>query len=197
MIRKRAPLWSLGVVCAGGLFACNAPDDLREWRASDHRHTTEATPESAEQSPQVTGSAEPPLPGLDEVTIAAWRRACIGCHGQLGRGDGPQGPMVKARDLSDPVWQASVTDAQIAESITKGRGRMPPAALPEGTVEGLVRLVRLFDRNRMRALEAGHSTAPAAPSVAASAAPPSTEPSAASSVASPSVGAAKKGPTAQ
>jgi cytochrome c oxidase cbb3-type subunit 3 len=140
---------------------------LREWRVADHRHTTEATPESAEQAPQVTGSAEPPLPGLDEVTIAAWRRACTGCHGQLGRGDGPQGAMMKARDLSDPAWQETASDAQIAETITKGRGRMPPVALPAATVDGLVHLVRLFNRNRVRPPESPQAAA------AASAAPPS------------------------
>ena len=54
--------------------------------------------------------------------------------------------MLQARDLSDPNWQRGVNDAELAESITKGRGRMPPFPLPPATVAGLVHLVRLFNR---------------------------------------------------
>lgn len=138
-----------GLVWAGTIACNHAPEDLREWKPTDHRHTAEATPASDPNAPQVTGSAEPPLPGLDEVTIATWRRGCTTCHGELGRGDGPQGPMNKARDLSDAAWQASVTDAQIADVISKGRGKMPAFPLPASTIEGLTHLVRLFDRDRV------------------------------------------------
>lgn len=65
--------------------------------------------------------------------------------------------MVKARDLSDPTWQASVTDAQLAAAITGGKGAMPAFPLPEETVTGLVRLVRLFD---MEARRRGPTSAP-------------------------------------
>lgn len=79
--------------------------------------------------------------------------------------------MVKARDLSDPAWQASVTDDQIAEAITKGRGRMPPAGLPAETVTNLVHLVRLFNQNRF-----SPRPGPSA-SAAPSAVPPPSAPS--------------------
>lgn len=148
MTKGRGQLWSLSACCALTAACSRAPDDLREWRPSDHRHTTEGSSEAAHQAPQVSGSAETSVPGLDEVTIASYRRGCVPCHGELGRGDGPQGVMVKARDLSDPAWQATATDAQIADAIVKGRGRMPAFALPRATVDGLVRLVRLFDRSR-------------------------------------------------
>ena len=36
------------------------------------------------------------IPGLEDVTIVAWSQNCTQCHGQLGRGDGPRGPMLKA-----------------------------------------------------------------------------------------------------
>ena len=94
---------------------------------------------------QVPAGASSPLPmGLTEVALMTWKTNCVVCHGTFGRGDGPQGPMMKARDLSDRAWQAAVTDAQIAESIVKGRGRMPGFPLPASTVEELVRLVRLI-----------------------------------------------------
>ncbi len=90
----------------------------------------------------------PPLPGIDEVTVVAWRRNCTRCHGTLGRGDGPDGPLTRARDLSDPAWQRSVSDSSLAQSIKSGRGVMPAFDLPEATLAGLVRLVRLFDAAR-------------------------------------------------
>jgi cytochrome c oxidase cbb3-type subunit 3 len=149
MRRSERALWSIAVTAS--VFACNAsPPDLREWKPTDHRHQTETAADNG-RTPQVSGSAEPPMRGLEEVTIAAWRTTCATCHGQLGRGDGPQGPMVKARDLSDPAWQATVNDAQIAETMVKGRGRMPPSGLPPSTVEGLTHLVRLFNRDRVAA----------------------------------------------
>ncbi|HEX3594685.1 MAG TPA: cytochrome c [Polyangiaceae bacterium] len=169
-------LWARNVfavlaVASTALLGCDrTPSDLREWKPSDHRHQSEAKTDNEGEAPQVTGSAEPPLPGLDEVTIATWRRACANCHGQLGHGDGPQGTMVHARDLSDSAWQAATPDAQLTESITKGRGKMPAFQLPASTVEGLVHLVRLFDRERLaraaasaRAASTASSGAPAAP----------------------------------
>jgi hypothetical protein len=146
------------------VFGCNsAPSDLREWKPADHKHQTEGSGDTGRNPAQVSGSEKAPMPGLDEVTIAAWKTTCSGCHGQLGRGDGPQGPMTKARDLSEPTWQASVTDAQIAESITRGRGRMPPSGLPPATVEGLTHLVRLFNRDRAVQRAAPTSSASAKP----------------------------------
>jgi cytochrome c oxidase cbb3-type subunit 3 len=152
----------VGLVSLALATACDrTPEDLREWRPSDHHHTTESESQSR-GAPQVSGSAEPSMPGLEDVTIATWRTRCAGCHGQLGRGDGPQGPMVKARDLSDPAWQASVTDERIAETITKGRGLMPPSALPKETVENLVHLVRLMNRERREPEPSPASSAPSA-----------------------------------
>jgi len=181
----RSDRWSslgaraLVVLAGASLLGCDrAPSDLREWRPSDHKHTSEAKPENEGESPQVSGSSEAPLPGLDEVTIATWRRACTSCHGQLGRGDGPQGPMLHARDLSDSAWQAATPDAQIAESIAKGRGRMPAFQLPASTIEGLVHLVRLFDRERL-ARAAASAQAAAAASAAPSAGTASSAPGAA------------------
>lgn len=143
MILRRA----LALAVTTSALACDrAPDDLREWRATDHHHQEESTDMGGAEAPRVTGSAEAPLPGLEEVTIASWRRACTSCHGELGRGDGPQGMTVRARDLSDPAWQSTTTDAQIEATIRSGKGLMPAFPLPPDTVSGLVKLVRLLNR---------------------------------------------------
>lgn len=117
------------------------------------------------------GSSEPGH-GLDDVTIVAWQQNCTSCHGALGRGDGPQGPMVHAADLSRPDWQATVSDDAIATTIRHGRGRMPAFNLPDATIQSLVRLVRMLDANRMQRAMAAAASASAA--AAAGAAPPAS-----------------------
>jgi len=136
------------------------PDDLREWRVGDHDHTN--TPNAAQVADPGTDAPVDPM-GINDVTIAAWKQRCVTCHGTVGRGDGPQGPMVRASDLTRPAWQSSVTDAQIAQTIRTGRGSMPGFDLPEATVNGLVRLIRLLDASRTAAAaEAPADAAPAA-----------------------------------
>lgn len=134
------------------------PEDLREWVPSDHDNSEQDTP-PANQTPDTSDSPSQGQFGIDEVTIVAWRRNCVSCHGQIGRGDGPQGAMVKARDLTDPEWQRSVTDDQIVAVIRQGKGSMPAFPLPENTVEGLVRLIRLLDAGRSQKQPSGQSSA--------------------------------------
>ena len=47
---------------------------------------------------------------------------CAACHGSSGKGDGPGAAALnpKPRNYSDPTWQASVTDADIAKIISEG-----------------------------------------------------------------------------
>lgn len=141
----------LAALCLGG---CDSPPpDLREWTPADHHGETQ-NPERTRQS---TGEPASTEPGLDEVTLATWSKACTLCHGRIGRGDGPQAPMTQPRDLTDPAWQASVSDEQIEKSIREGKGKMPAFPLPDGTIKSLVQLIR-----RLAAV------APAAPDQAAS-----------------------------
>jgi cytochrome c oxidase cbb3-type subunit 3 len=128
--------------------ACNeTPPDLRQWRTSDHDHTENPNADQVQVSD--AGSSELGH-GLDDVTVVAWQQNCTNCHGPLGRGDGPQGQLLHASDLSRPDWQASVTDATIAATIHQGRGRMPAFNLPDPTVTRLVALIRMLNLNRMQ-----------------------------------------------
>jgi cytochrome c oxidase cbb3-type subunit 3 len=62
----------------------------------------------------------------------------------MGKGDGPQGAMFKAADLSREDWQSSVKDEQIAAAVKNGKGRMPKFDLPDDVVAGLVGRIRSF-----------------------------------------------------
>ena len=74
----------------------------------------------------------PPAAMSDAKEIFSSR--CIPCHGPAGKGDGPASAALnpKPRNLSDPVWQKSVTDEYI-EKIVKyggsavGKSPMMPA----------------------------------------------------------------------
>jgi cytochrome c oxidase cbb3-type subunit 3 len=157
-------------------LACNStPADLRPWKASDHDHT--ANP-NADQVQVTDAGSEAANHGLDDITIVAWQQNCTTCHGALGRGDGPQGQLVHASDLSRPDWQASVTDEAIAATIRQGRGRMPSFNLPDATIARLVALIRMLDLNRMQQ-RAANPAPPASGAATTNAAPPAAHTAAA------------------
>jgi mono/diheme cytochrome c family protein len=172
---------TLSLTLAAFTFACNsAPADLRPWKATDHDHT--ANPNAGQVQVTDAGSPSSKL-GLDEVTIVAWQQNCTTCHGPLGRGDGPQGQLVHASDLSRSDWQASVTDEAIAATIRQGRGRMPAFNLPEVTITHLVALIRMLDPSRRGQNPAAEARDTAAAS--ATAAPAHAAPAAAGSASAP------------
>jgi len=171
------------LLLAAFVLGCNStPADLRQWKATDHDHTVNPN----EGQVQVTDAgSEAQNYGLDDVTIVAWQQNCTTCHGALGRGDGPQGQLVHAADLSRPDWQASISDEAIATTIRVGRGRMPGFNLPDATITRLVALIRMLDLNRMQQRATNAARATGAASAAASAPPAHASPAPASSAAAP------------
>lgn len=111
---------------------------VREWTPGDHDQPAGAqaapTTRPRDRQPKTTEPAN-----LAEL---AWAKNCATCHGKTGRGDGPQGPMVKAPDLTRAEWQGSVTDEEILRTIRQGRNSMPPFDLPPAVLQGLVQRIR-------------------------------------------------------
>jgi cytochrome c oxidase cbb3-type subunit 3 len=126
-----------------GIVACDrAPGGAREWTAADHDQA--ASPGQAAQVTARPSGQRAPVAAVDPGLIdLAWQRNCSRCHGARGRGDGPEGAMLKSPDLTRADWQAKVTDAELAEVIRKGRNKMPAFDLPPKVIEGLVRRIRL------------------------------------------------------
>lgn len=123
------------------VFRPTAAKSAREWTPADHDQ-----PQGAQTA--VAGRAKPAKPGDGtELIELAWSKNCAACHGPTGRGDGPQGPMVKAPDLTRADWQGSIKDDDIARTIREGRSSMPKFDLPPNVVQGLVQRIR---RNRAR-----------------------------------------------
>jgi cytochrome c oxidase cbb3-type subunit 3 len=133
---------SLAIVLVCALAGCDSPPaaaDLREWTPQDHDHGDDKG--NVASGAQVAGGGSKDE-GARALVEATWRNQCASCHGLAGRGDGPSGPMVKATDLTQGEWQASVTDAQITASISNGKGKMPRFDLPPNVMAGLVARIR-------------------------------------------------------
>lgn len=171
-------------------LACNeAPADRREWRASDHDHTDNPNANQVVGGPDA-GAPDLAKVGLDEVSIMAWQQNCVRCHGRLGRGDGPQGPMTHATDLGNPDFQRTITDEQILKSMKEGKGLMPASPLPEPTLKSLVKLVRLIGKATAEAADAEAAAAGSGAPHGSARAVPSARPPAPVRIPAPSARAA-------
>lgn len=69
-----------------------------------------------------------------------FQRTCAACHGLDGSARGLNGQKLPGRVLSDARWQGSKKDADLVNSILKGKGGMPSfqSQLSETEVETLV-----------------------------------------------------------
>jgi cytochrome c oxidase cbb3-type subunit 3 len=135
-VRKRCLV--VAVVSACVVTGCDRPpsaDHLREWTPTDHDRVEE---NAKQQAAAPKGSSS----GADALVEATWKAQCFQCHGPVGRGDGPNGPMVKASDLTSPEWQDKTSDLDIAATIKNGKGKMPKFDLPDPVVRGLVARIR-------------------------------------------------------
>ena len=73
----------------------------------------------------LTALAVPATARADAAAGAAlYKEKCIGCHAADGSGNAPMGKALKAGDLRKPEIQAK-KDAELAASITNGKGKMP------------------------------------------------------------------------
>jgi cytochrome c oxidase cbb3-type subunit 3 len=132
------------LIALSAVGGCDSPPsaaDLQVWTPTDHDRSDEKerVASGAQAAATPGGSKED---GNRVLVEATWRSQCATCHGPIGHGDGPNGPMVKAQDLTRADWQSSVTDEQLAAAITNGKGRMPKFDLPPALVSGIVARIR-------------------------------------------------------
>lgn len=73
----------------------------------------------------------------------AFKANCAVCHGASGDANTPTGKALKAKDLKLPEVQ-SQSDSQLADVITKGRGKMPAfgSKLSPDVINSLVAYIR-------------------------------------------------------
>lgn len=108
-----------------------------------------------------------PIP-LSEAALQAGRRIymdkCAECHGETGKGDGPQAAMYSTppASLTDAKRMASVTDGEIFYQISVGRKPMPAfkKRLTEEERWQLVLFVRSFSAPEQPSPEAAGKHVP-------------------------------------
>jgi cytochrome c553 len=129
-------------------------------RNTDPPPPTSGSPTARPESgPSHTRHSNPGGNGLSAVEIAQRRYAtlCSNCHGMDGTANTPTGNALnpKPRDYTDPKWQASVTDQQIADIILKGGQAVGKSNLMPGNpdlasrpdvIDELVKIVRGFGK---------------------------------------------------
>jgi mono/diheme cytochrome c family protein len=73
----------------------------------------------------------------DVASNADYKTKCAGCHGPNGEGK----PALKTAPLSD---SAKKSDAELTETITKGKGKMPAydGKLSKDQISGLVKSIK-------------------------------------------------------
>jgi cytochrome c oxidase cbb3-type subunit 3 len=80
--------------------------------------------------------------------VALFQQNCAMCHGADGKGFAA----IKTPDFTDPKWQASATDKEIAEVIKNGKKGTPMPAfggkLKEADIQALVRYIRSFGSSK-------------------------------------------------
>jgi cytochrome c553 len=129
------------------MLGCDRPaPDLAEWTVADHHHQAEKKQRRQMGKPS-TYVKPSERNALVDVT---WMKQCSTCHGKRGRGDGPESPMVKAKDLTLREWQDGVTDDAIAKVIREGKNKMPSFNFPDGMVTDLVAHVRKLGLEKPR-----------------------------------------------
>lgn len=151
--RRRLELPALAALVALAALAaaaCDKPpsdEGVREWTPEDHDHAEERM--RAVNGQQQAGRTAPRAAGdgggaADQAAVVelTWRNQCAQCHGMGGHGDGPNGPMLKAPDLTRAEWQNGVKDEEIAGIIKNGKNLMPRFDLSDKVVEGLVARIR-------------------------------------------------------
>lgn len=74
---------------------------------------------------------------------ASYKGTCVMCHGEDGKGKTKMGLSLNAADLTSADVHA-VSDAYIAQTIRKGKGKMPPfeASLTPEEITNIVQYVR-------------------------------------------------------
>jgi mono/diheme cytochrome c family protein len=77
-----------------------------------------------------------------------FKQNCIKCHGADGAGETTFGQIVGAADFTDSEWQKRIDDQRLINSMTYGRGQMPPFGkkLTREQITTLLAYVRGFQK---------------------------------------------------
>ncbi len=108
-------------------------------------------PEESRNRKNPTAVTEASLSSARDI----YRQRCIQCHGETGKGDGPDAAMyaVKPADFSDAYMMSGMSDGEIFYKISEGRRPMPSfkKRLTEEQRWHVVNFLRAFARKTSNA----------------------------------------------
>ena len=85
-------------------------------------------------------------PVVSSDSVRVYQKQCAACHGQGGKGDGPAAAMLNPEptDLTDAEVMNRITDEQLREVVSEGKGSMPGfgAILKPAELDALLVFVR-------------------------------------------------------
>ncbi|MFQ5690964.1 MAG: c-type cytochrome [Gemmatimonadota bacterium] len=122
-------------------------DAVREFlMAAGHKLTAAPAPKSKEEG-RVAATKLEGVIGLTDTGGEIYRKQCVACHGKTGKGDGPAAVALtpKPKNLADPEGPvAKLSDEQLIEVLTKGKGTMPgfSALLSPDEIKEVVAYIR-------------------------------------------------------
>lgn len=88
------------------------------------------------------------LLGASSQGASLFQSKCVMCHGADGGGNTPVGKAMNIPDLRSPQVQKQ-SDVQLAEIISKGKGKMPAnASLSAAQVKDLVSFLRSLTKKK-------------------------------------------------
>jgi mono/diheme cytochrome c family protein len=107
-----------------------------------------AAPAALAPAARVSPPGTSPVPAdRSHAASALYRRHCVSCHGQDGRGREARDALPSVPDFSSREWQVGRDDAQLTASILDGKGASMPAwsgRVGAEQARDLVALVRAF-----------------------------------------------------
>lgn len=122
-VRSTVPLLGLlaALVFAGGVLLGNNPEETRSEFVK-----VPIGPEPGPTRP-AAGHAGVILERLIGNGEEVFKRQCVVCHGDKGKGNGPAAAALRPRpaDLTDPGKMGDYTEKKLAAVISSGKGMMP------------------------------------------------------------------------
>lgn len=112
---RMSSLVMAGLVAFGsGMVLAATQNTLPPW---DVPEEARAVPNPVEKTPEALAAG-----------AALFKKHCVMCHGEAGKGDGPATRFMKPTppDISTPEAKARLTDGEIFYKITHGKRPMPP-----------------------------------------------------------------------
>lgn len=92
-----------------------------------------------------------------------WQGRCTNCHGPTGNADGPQARhlLVAPRRLTDPAWQAKVTDDHLRTVILEGGAAvgLDPVMAPNADLRSRPEVLEVLVEH-VRSLPSGPAASP-------------------------------------